>query len=104
MYGAADRSAVCHLQFPCECPTHLKFTDVNTDIETMKSVVVKVMPRIFLAHSINCFQSIRAGQPLFFGSDVGKFSETSSGIMDTVLFEYEVCIYLRICSSLHSAA
>ncbi|TFK25230.1 bleomycin hydrolase [Coprinopsis marcescibilis] len=47
---------------------------VNTEIETMKAVVIKM---------------IKAGQPVFFGCDVGKFSDSGSGIMDTALFEYE---------------
>jgi len=46
---------------------------VNTEIENMKSVVVKM---------------IKAGVPVFFGCDVGKFSDTATGIMDTALFEY----------------
>jgi len=54
---------------------------VNTDIETMKSTVVKL---------------IKSGQPVFFGSDVGKFSESSSGIMDTVLFEYEATFDIKL--------
>ena len=33
---------------------------------------------------------IKAGQPVFFGCDVGKFSDRETGIMDTALFEYEV--------------
>jgi len=47
---------------------------VNTEIENLKNAVVK---------------SLKAGQPVFFGCDVGQFSEGSSGIMDTELFEYE---------------
>jgi bleomycin hydrolase len=35
-------------------------------------------------------QMIKAGQPVFFGCDVGKFSDRNVGIMDTALFEYEV--------------
>ena len=50
MYGAADQSAVCHLHFPRKCPAHPKFTDVNTNIETMKGVVVKVC-HVFLKHT-----------------------------------------------------
>jgi len=46
---------------------------VNTEIENMKSVVVKM---------------IRAGVPVFFGCDVGKFSDQATGIMDPALFEY----------------
>ncbi|TEB37328.1 bleomycin hydrolase [Coprinellus micaceus] len=47
---------------------------VNTEIENMKSTVIKL---------------IKAGIPVFFGCDVGKFSDSGSGIMDTALFEYE---------------
>ncbi|KAF8265221.1 peptidase C1B bleomycin hydrolase [Lactarius quietus] len=47
---------------------------VNTEIENLKSTIVKML---------------KAGQPVFFGCDVGQFSESSSGIMDTELFEYE---------------
>jgi aminopeptidase C len=35
-------------------------------------------------------QSLKAGHAVFFGCDVGQFSESSSGIMDIELFEYEV--------------
>ena len=41
-------------------------------------------------------KQIKAGQPVFFGCDVGQFSDRESGIMDTALFEYEV----RVGSSL----
>jgi len=47
---------------------------VNTEIENLKSAVVKM---------------IKAGHPVFFGCDVGKFSDSGKGIMDTALFEYE---------------
>jgi bleomycin hydrolase len=47
---------------------------VNTEIENLKNTVVKM---------------IKAGQPVFFGCDVGKFSDSGKGIMDTALFEYE---------------
>ena len=33
---------------------------------------------------------LRAGQPVFFGSDVGKFSNSTSGIMDLELIDYEL--------------
>lgn len=33
---------------------------------------------------------IKSGQPVFFGCDVGKFSDSAKGIMDTALYEYEV--------------
>ncbi|KAF9050247.1 hypothetical protein BJ165DRAFT_1525512 [Panaeolus papilionaceus] len=50
---------------------------VNTEIEELKATVVRM---------------IKAGQPVFFGCDVGKFSDKDLGIMDTALFEYEVSI------------
>ncbi|KAF9527375.1 bleomycin hydrolase [Crepidotus variabilis] len=47
---------------------------VNTESENLKATVVKL---------------IKAGQPVFFGCDVGKFSDKTTGIMDTTLFDYE---------------
>ncbi|EMD32162.1 hypothetical protein CERSUDRAFT_88444 [Gelatoporia subvermispora B] len=47
---------------------------VNTQIENLKAAVVKM---------------IKAGQPVFFGCDVGQFSDKTAGIMDTALYEYE---------------
>ncbi|KII92100.1 hypothetical protein PLICRDRAFT_36887 [Plicaturopsis crispa FD-325 SS-3] len=47
---------------------------VNTEIENMKATVVKM---------------IKAGQAVFFGCDVGKFSDSAKGIMDTALYAYE---------------
>jgi hypothetical protein len=35
-------------------------------------------------------QMIKAGRPVFFGCDVGQFSNQGFGIMDTALYEYEV--------------
>ncbi|KAI0298154.1 peptidase C1B bleomycin hydrolase [Multifurca ochricompacta] len=50
---------------------------VNTEIENLKNACNHL------------YQMLKAGQPVFFGCDVGQFSESSSGIMDTKLFEYE---------------
>ncbi|OCH87297.1 peptidase C1B bleomycin hydrolase [Obba rivulosa] len=47
---------------------------VNTQIENLKAAVVKM---------------VKAGQPVFFGCDVGQFSDKTAGIMDTALYEYE---------------
>jgi len=47
---------------------------VNTEIENLKNAVIN---------------SLKAGHAVFFGCDVGQFSESSSGIMDIELFEYE---------------
>ncbi|KAF8070226.1 bleomycin hydrolase [Lyophyllum atratum] len=54
---------------------------VNTEIENLKSVVVKL---------------VKAGQPVFFGCDVGKFSDKVGGIMDTALFEYETAFDITL--------
>ncbi|KAJ3553312.1 hypothetical protein NP233_g12673 [Leucocoprinus birnbaumii] len=54
---------------------------VNTEIENMKNTVIKM---------------IKAGQPVFFGCDVGKFSDSSAGIMDTALFEYENAFDIKL--------
>ncbi|KAG8671616.1 bleomycin hydrolase [Fusarium poae] len=48
---------------------------VNVDIDTLKKV---------------CIKMLKAGIPIFFGSDVGKFSDSKSGIMDLNLFNYEL--------------
>ncbi|CAI6080441.1 unnamed protein product [Clonostachys chloroleuca] len=48
---------------------------VNVDIDTLKSA---------------CIKMLKAGLPTFFGSDVGKFSDSTSGIMDLDLFDYDL--------------
>ncbi|KAJ9477506.1 Cysteine proteinase 1, mitochondrial [Pseudozyma hubeiensis] len=47
---------------------------VNTTVDVMRTAVVN---------------SIKAGHPVFFGCDVGQFSDKTSGIMDPALFGYE---------------
>ncbi|KAH8828303.1 peptidase C1B bleomycin hydrolase [Flagelloscypha sp. PMI_526] len=47
---------------------------VNTEIENMKTMIIKM---------------IKAGQPVFFGCDVGASSNSTAGIMDTALFDFE---------------
>ncbi|KAH6894158.1 peptidase C1B, bleomycin hydrolase [Thelonectria olida] len=48
---------------------------VNVDMDTLKGV---------------CIKMLKAGLPIFFGSDVGKFSDSKSGIMDLDLFDYDL--------------
>jgi len=50
-------------------------TYINVDMPTLKSA---------------CVTMLRAGRPVFFGSDVGKFSNSTSGIMDLELIDYEL--------------
>ncbi|KAI0341876.1 peptidase C1B, bleomycin hydrolase [Trametopsis cervina] len=47
---------------------------VNTEIDNLKKAVVKL---------------IKAGQPVFFGCDVGQFSHRDFGVMDTDIYDYE---------------
>lgn len=50
-------------------------TYVNVDIKTLKQA---------------CIRSLKAGLPVFFGSDVGKHSDTVSGIMDLTLYDFNL--------------
>lgn len=54
---------------------------VNVDMETMKDA---------------CVAMLKAELPIFFGSDVGKFSDSKSGIMDTKLIDYELGFNIRL--------
>ncbi|TFY54500.1 hypothetical protein EVJ58_g8828, partial [Rhodofomes roseus] len=54
---------------------------VNTEIDDLKNAVVKL---------------IKAGQPVFFGCDVGKFLERQDGIMDLNLFDYENAFDIKL--------
>ncbi|KAI6088462.1 peptidase C1B, bleomycin hydrolase [Hypoxylon rubiginosum] len=50
-------------------------TYINVDMATLKQA---------------CVSMLRAGLPVFFGSDVGKYSERASGVMDLELYDYEL--------------
>ncbi|KXJ93957.1 peptidase C1-like family protein [Microdochium bolleyi] len=50
-------------------------TYINVDMPTLKRA---------------CVATLRAGIPIFFGSDVGKFSNTAAGIMDVELVDYRL--------------
>ncbi|CAN8100782.1 unnamed protein product [Discula destructiva] len=50
-------------------------TYINVDMPTLKAA---------------CVAMLRAGLPVFFGSDVGKFSDSKSGVMDVALIDYEL--------------
>ncbi|KAL9099604.1 MAG: hypothetical protein Q9163_004924, partial [Psora crenata] len=54
---------------------------VNVDMATMKKA---------------CIAMLKADIPVFFGSDVGKFSSSQSGIMDTDLIDYELGFNVRL--------
>ncbi|KAJ4989735.1 peptidase C1-like family protein [Stagonosporopsis vannaccii] len=56
-------------------------TYVNTDMKTIKDA---------------CIAMLKRGMPVFFGSDVGKYSDSSKGIMDTDLFEYELGFNIKL--------
>ena len=54
---------------------------VNVEMETMKTA---------------CIDMLKADLPIFFGSDVGKFSNRTSGIMDIGLIDYELGFNIRL--------
>jgi len=56
-------------------------TYVNVPMSTMKAA---------------CISMLKAGLPIFFGSDVGKYSNSQSGIMDTTLIDYELGFNVRL--------
>lgn len=56
-------------------------TYVNVDMTTMKKAVIEMLKK---------------GFPVFFGSDVGKYSDSTKGIMDTALYDYELGFNTRL--------
>lgn len=56
-------------------------TYVNVDMKTIKEA---------------CIAMLKRGMPVFFGSDVGKYSDSTKGIMDTDLFEYELGFNIKL--------
>lgn len=54
---------------------------VNVDMDTMKAA---------------CIAMLKAEIPIFFGSDVGKFSDSKAGIMDPGLIDYELGFDIRL--------
>ncbi|KAF2193770.1 bleomycin hydrolase-like protein [Zopfia rhizophila CBS 207.26] len=56
-------------------------TYVNVDMTTIKEA---------------CISMLQRGFPVFFGSDVGKYSDSTKGIMDTELFEYELGFNVKL--------
>jgi bleomycin hydrolase len=43
-----------------------------------------------------CIGMLKKGYPIFFGSDVGKYSDSSLGIMDTDLIDYELGFNVKL--------
>ncbi|KAF1978274.1 cysteine proteinase [Bimuria novae-zelandiae CBS 107.79] len=56
-------------------------TYVNVDMKTIKEA---------------CIAMLKRGMPVLFGSDVGKYSDSSKGILDTDLFEYELGFKIKL--------
>jgi bleomycin hydrolase len=56
-------------------------TYVNVDIDTLKKA---------------CVGMLKKGYPVFFGSDVGKYSDSARGIMDTELVDYELGFNVKL--------
>lgn len=53
---------------------------LNVEIETLKAAAAK---------------QIEAGESVWFGCDVGKFSERSQGVMDTAIYDYQALFDLQ---------
>lgn len=43
-----------------------------------------------------CIDMLRRGFPIFFGSDVGKYSDSAKGIMDPELYDYELGFNIKL--------
>jgi bleomycin hydrolase len=56
-------------------------TYVNVDMSTIKDA---------------CVATLKRGIPVFFGCDVGKYSDSTKGIMDTALYEYELGFNIKL--------
>lgn len=56
-------------------------TYVNSEISVLKAAAIK---------------QLKAGIPVFFGCDVGKFSDSRVGVMDTKLYDYELGFNIRM--------
>jgi bleomycin hydrolase len=56
-------------------------TYVNVSMDVMKAA---------------CIAMLKANQPIFFGSDVGKYSNSTSGIMDLDLIDYELGFNVKL--------
>jgi bleomycin hydrolase len=56
-------------------------TYVNVDMKTIKEA---------------CITMLKRGMPVFFGSDVGKYSDSTRGIMDTDLYSYELGFNIKL--------
>ncbi|RMZ73788.1 bleomycin hydrolase [Pyrenophora seminiperda CCB06] len=54
---------------------------VNVDMKTIKDA---------------CIAMLKRGMPVFFGSDVGKYSDSQKGIMDTGLYQYELGFNIKL--------
>ncbi|CAG8650928.1 36447_t:CDS:2 [Racocetra persica] len=55
---------------------------VNIPVETMKHLTI---------------QTLRSGKPVWFGADVGKASDSSLGILDNRLIDYELGFNIKFC-------
>ncbi|KAH3675134.1 hypothetical protein WICMUC_002790 [Wickerhamomyces mucosus] len=54
---------------------------VNVSIDVLKDVIVA---------------NLKDNQPVFFGSDVGKYSDSAAGILDTQAYDYELAFNTKI--------
>jgi bleomycin hydrolase len=75
--------------------THLTVSRLNNIFSPKSRPITYAnvsMPTIKAA----CISMLQAGLPVFFGCDVGKFSDSDSGIMDPSLIDYELGFNVRL--------
>ncbi|KAG2733170.1 hypothetical protein G9P44_004160 [Scheffersomyces stipitis] len=58
-----------------------KIEYVNTEIDEIKSVAIKML---------------KDDEPIFFGSDVGKFGDRSSGVLDVTAYDYKLAFNISL--------
>ena len=58
-----------------------KIEYVNTEIDEIKLVAIKML---------------KDDEPIFFGSDVGKFGDRSSGVLDVTAYDYKLAFNISL--------
>lgn len=76
------------------------YANVNMFVSLLCAVSDTIKTAIQSSHfqtiKTACISMLKSGLPIFFGCDVGKFSDSPSGIMDTCLVDYELGFNIRL--------
>jgi bleomycin hydrolase len=121
-FGKVSEMRITPIAFAAELSTPQSIRTIGIDVNSMFSLVndprnsynthltVSRLNNIYSANArpityvnvsmpvlkIACIKMLQAGFPIFFGSDVGKYSNSRSGIMDTSLIDYELGFNVRL--------